>query len=676
MPQPTSTPSIDVLYVGDDASAATAEGVARAADRLSVRRVASVDDALIAIETDRPVDCAVIDTRFSAGSLAALAALRDADATLPVLLHLGPEHDVAVGDALDAGATDCVRHVPGAGYDLLAHRLRDAVANRRTERRLRTRRSQYRQLFDDAPVMFAVFRSVDDEPVIEDCNDRFLDCLGYDRDALIDRSVWDLYADESMDRAVDGFDSGRQGTFGQQERTLVTADGERVETIFRASPRVDRYGDVIGTVGLYLDITERKRRERTLERLHDATRNLLCAESRAAVAEVVTDAVGDVLGYPRNLVRLVDDGMLRPIAITDAAERMLGERPVYAVGEGTAGRAFAERETLIYDDVRTVDDDYDRRGARASMFVPIGDHGVLSVGDTEVGTFDRSDRRLAEIFAANAATALTLLDRTRNLERQNDRLEEFASVVSHDLRTPLAVVDGSLELACTRYDDENLDRAARSLGRAFDLIEDLLTLAQRDDVPDRRPVDLPGVAEACWRTADTADATLVVDGEPTVRADEPRLRRLLENLFRNSVEHGSTAPRSDTRGDSVEHGSTDNRTESGDSVEHGSTAPRSDTRGDSVEHSSTDNRTESGDSAEYGSTNDLTVTLGPLPDGFYVEDDGPGLPDDDVFEAGYTTDSDGTGLGLAIVERIAEEHGWSVDAIDADGGGARFEFRG
>ena len=616
MSQPTSTPSIDVLYVGDAASAATAEGLVRADDRFSVRRVTSTDDALAALDADRPVDCVVIDTRCSTHPLAVLDAVGDggADAARPVLLSLDPEHDVAVDDALDAGATDCVRHVPGAGYDLLVHRIRDAVASHRTECRLRTQRSQYRQLFDDAPVMFAVFRSVGDEPVIEDCNDRFLDRLGYDRDALVDRSVWDLYAEESMDRAVDGFDSGRQGTFGQQERTLVAADGERVETIFRASPRVDRYGDVIGTVGLYLDITERKRRERTLERLHDVTRNLLYAESRAAVAEVVTDAVRDVLGYPRNLVRLVDDGKLRPIAITDAAERLLGERPVYAVGEGTAGRAFAEGETLLYDDVRTVDDDYDRHGARASMFVPIGDHGVLSVGDTEVGTFDRSDRHLAEIFAANAATALTLLDRSRNLERQNDRLEEFASVVSHDLRTPLAVVDGSLELACARYDDDDLDRAAQSLDRAFDLIEDLLSLAQRDDAADRRSVDLSVVAEACWRTADTADATLVVDGEPTVRADEPRLRRLLENLFRNSVEHGST--------------------------------------------------------------NDLTVTLGSLPDGFYVADDGPGLPDDDVFAAGYTTGDEGTGLGLAIVERIAAEHGWSVDAVDAEDGGARFEFRG
>jgi PAS domain S-box-containing protein len=626
MLQPPSAPSVDALYVGTGA-----EGLSRAADRLTVRRVTTAGDALAALDADSSIDCVVSDASLpEIDGLAFFRAVRDLREDLPFVLVVGPEADVPVGDALDAGVTDCVRVTPDtADTDLLAHRIDEAVASHRTERRLRTERSQHRQLFADAPVMYVAFRRVDDEPVVEDCNDRFLDRLGYERDDILGRSVWDIYADESMAHAVDGFDSGRQGTFGQQERTLVAADGERVDTLFRASPRLDATGDVIGTLGLYVDITAQKRRERTFERLHDATRSLLRAGRSARVAEIITDAVRDVLGYPTNLVRLVDGDELHPVAITDEAERRLGERPVYRIGEGTAGRAFADGETLVYDDVRTVDDDYDRRTARASMFVPIGDHGVLSVGDTEVGTFDRLDRHLAEVFAANAATALTLLDRTRDLERQNERLDEFASVVSHDLRTPLTVVDGSLELACERHDDEDLDRAARSLDRAFDLIEELLALARTEASHDRRPIDLSTVAEACWRTADTGDATLVVEDDVAVRADEARLLRLLENLFRNAVEHGSTG-----------------------------------------------RRPEADDSAEHGSVADLTVTVGPLPDGFYVADDGPGLPDDgDVFEAGYTTDPAGTGLGLAIVDRIAGEHGWSADAIEADDGGARFEFR-
>jgi len=652
MYEPTPV-SIDVLYVdGDDAFAAVAaERLERIDDRLSVRPVATPDDALELLDG---TDCVVSGYRFpETDGIEFLTAVRDSYDDLPVLLHADGAYDAVASDALDAGVTDCVRRDTGTvQYKLLAHRIRNAVESHSTgsgtqsdatvehrsagglpndddpgtSRPPGSERTQYRQLLEDAPVMYVVFRSVDDEPIIEDCNDRFVDRLGYERDELLGRSVWELYADESMDRAVEGFDSGREGTFGQQERTLVAANGDRVETLFRASPRVEA-GDVVGTIGLYVDITERKRRERTLERLHDATRALLRAETRMAVAEIITDAVRDVLGYPTNLVRLLDgdETELRPVAVTSEAERMLGERPVYAVGEGTAGRAFAEGETRIYDDVQAVDDGYDRQDARASMFVPIGDHGVLSIGDTEPNRFDRSDRHLAEIFAANAATALTLLDRTRDLERQNERLEEFASVVSHDLRTPLTVVDGSLELARERYDDEELDRAARSLDRAFDLIEDLLTLAQRDGSLTTESVDLASVAEACWRTAETADATLVVEADRSVRADESRLRQLLENLFRNSVEHGST------------------------------------------------NSRPAGNDA-------ITVTVGLLDDdaGFYVADDGDGLPDDDrdVFKAGYTTDTDGTGLGLAIVERIANEHGWSVTAHDADAGGAWFEFAG
>ncbi|MFB6280554.1 MAG: sensor histidine kinase, partial [Haloferacaceae archaeon] len=145
-------------------------------------------------------------------------------------------------------------------------------------------------------------------------------------------------------------------------------------------------------------------------------------------------------------------------------------------------------------------------------------------------------------------------------------------------------------------------------------------------------------------------------------ADESRLRQLFENLFRNSVEHGSTGSRPPAD-DSVEHGSTGNRTESGDSVEHGSTGSRPPA---------------DGDGADGGGVN---VEVGLLPDGagFYVADDGPGVPESErerVFESGYSTDDDGIGAGLSIVKRVADAHGWTVRLADAEGGGARFEIRG
>jgi nitrogen fixation/metabolism regulation signal transduction histidine kinase len=160
------------------------------------------------------------------------------------------------------------------------------------------------------------------------------------------------------------------------------------------------------------------------------------------------------------------------------------------------------------------------------------------------------------------------------------------------------------------------------------------------------------------------------------------------------VEHGSTDSRAKP-GDSVEHGSTESRTQSGDSVEHGSTDSRA-KPGDSVEHGSTDNRpaadaaeglanggghaarTEDGD-REAAVVDAVTVTVGRTDDGFYVADDGPGIPAadrDEVFEAGVSTDPEGTGLGLNIVRSIAEAHGWTVRATESAAGGARVEFGG
>jgi hypothetical protein len=188
------------------------------------------------------------------------------------------------------------------------------------------------------------------------------------------------------------------------------------------------------------------------------------------------------------------------------------------------------------------------------------------------------------------------------------------------------------------------------------------------------------------------DQVGTVGSRPTVTADADRVRRLFENLFRNAIEHGATGNRANP-GDSVEHNatdgpsqaddniehrSTDNRTRSGDSVNFGSDAPAPDTHGDRGERSP-GTREQSHDRSE-GTTSEgsLTVTVGALSDGFYVADDGTGIPADEretVFEPGHSSMNGGTGLGLAIVEQIITAHDWNVTLTTADCGGARFEIR-
>jgi PAS domain S-box-containing protein len=399
-----------------------------------------------------------------------------------------------------------------------------------------------------------------------------------------------------------------EGQFGDRDHAVVSYQMTRL--------CVD--GSFRGVVCVARDVTERRRRERAIAELHRATRVLFRADSEEAVAARVAEAVRDILGYPINVVRLAEDGQLRPAAVTEDAETALGDRPVYEAGETPAGRALVEGETLVFEDVSTLDDGYDRGDAHAGLYVPLGDHGTVSVSDTDPGTFDETDVQLAEVLASNAEAALDRLDRTRALERQNARLAEFTSIVSHDLRNPLGVAVGRLDLAREDCDSEHLDGVGRALDRIQTLVDDLLAYAHGGDgTGDPEPVSLGALARDCWATVETAEATLDVRTDRVVEGRPSRLRQFFENLFRNAVEHG----------------------------------------GDRV-----------------------SITVGDLPDGdgFYVADDGPGLAPaarERAFEFGYSAADGGSGIGLSIVAQVAEGHGWTVDlAPDADG--TRVEVRG
>ena len=217
--------------------------------------------------------------------------------------------------------------------------------------------------------------------------------------------------------------------------------------------------------------------------------------------------------------------------------------------------------------------------------------------------------------------------REQQLEHQNEQLERLVNVVSHDLRNPLSVANGHAELLLERCDDGTVAEHAEAIVGAQDrmetLIEDLLTLARQGRrVGETDAVSLERVCRDAWANVATGDAALVVEADGwTVEADRERLCGLFENLFRNAVEHG----------------------------------------GDGLE-------------VRVG-----TVSRGAGGDGFFVEDDGRGIPEDvrdDVLERGFTTNESGTGFGLSIVESIAEAHGWEVSVTESEDGGARFEITG
>jgi signal transduction histidine kinase len=389
-----------------------------------------------------------------------------------------------------------------------------------------------------------------------------------------------------------------------------------------------------------LDVTTREQRKRALERSRDRyemlfenTPQILWELDLSAVKARVDDLAATV----GNLAAYLDDNKQELRQITDEIEILeVNQNAVEYYGANSKAELLEQTDRIATDDTW---------GMTGEFCAAIADGEARFRSETVIETFDGNRRPvIVDIYVPRshadgydraylAATDITeRREREQELQRKNELLDEFASVVSHDVATPLGVIENKAQLIELTGDTDHVDDIHAASEQVRELIDRLRALAAAgSDIGDTEPVDLATVARDAWVTVPSHDATLSIDAEIAVEADRNRLRQALENLFENAVEHGSTSP----------------------------LAP-----GDSGQPQSDDAPA-------------VSTTVGTFEEGFYVADDGPGIPAPDreaIFEQGYSTDSEGTGIGLSIVRRIVEAHGWRIEVTDSDAGGARFEF--
>lgn len=261
----------------------------------------------------------------------------------------------------------------------------------------------------------------------------------------------------------------------------------------------------------------------------------------------------------------------------------------------------------------------------------VGAADFLAKGSTDAELLERSVRYCLR----HSATLARLAAKTREFERSNLELEQFARAVSHDLRQPLHAISGYAELLAARCDQaldadarQMMDRILAATERMNQMIEELLGLARIDSAGESvEQVDcavlLSEVLEELRPQIEDAGAEISCQPLPVVEGRAPHLRQLLRNLLANALKFvGDDVPR---------------------------ISVLSDREGDSWHLQVCDN----GIGVPEGQRGAIFATFH------------RGHP-----ERGY----EGTGVGLALCAKVVQQHGGRIWVEPASGGGSCFHF--
>jgi PAS domain S-box-containing protein len=618
---------IRVLHVDDDEdfTAASSAVLERENERLTVETATDADSAMEVLHSER-VDCIVSDHEMPGRSgIEFLRWVREEWPELPFILFTGKGSEEIASEAISAGVSDYFQKRHGADqYAVLANKITNVVDS------IRAQRTQQRQL-DAIEAAQEGISILDDEGAFVYVNEAYAELYGYDPGELVGEHWERLYRDEDtpyireeilpqVDEAGHwhGTTTGVRSdgtTFVEDHVLAQTEQGGLVCTVRDAGDRAEAVSPQQQNDRLKQEIERRKATETRYRSLFENSPIVVWEEDLSAAKAYVDDLAAEVddleeylADHPEELEALVERTKIIDINETavehygaeskqdliDNIDRILTDESWEELGALWTAVANGETSVRMEGEIKTLDGE--RREQILELHVPeayADDYSRAYITETDI-----TERR----------------ERERELRRQNERLNEFTSVVSHDLRNPLNAAGLRLDLAREECNSEHLAIAEQNVERMERLIDDLLALARAGQTADElESVDLAALARSCWQNVVTDDATLEIDDEVVVRADRSRLQQLLENLYRNAIEHGGA---------------------------------------------------------------DVTVAVGSLEGGFYVEDDGPGIPPGEreaAFESGYSTAENGTGFGLQIVEQIADAHGWRVQVTAAEDGGARFE---
>lgn len=474
-----------------------------------------------------------------------------------------------------------------------------------------------------------------------------------DLNELYDRSMVDCLI---VEPPIDSQTQESVSTFCLRDPTISVI-------IIADTDTVAEMTDLLSAGAVHVPTTDRTKNERLKQELRNALARSGSAQSANPWQHALA-GLSQLFGYPDEADLSTSDLLSRAAAIGQSTlgyevgygtriidnsytiEAVVGDHSKLQAGmEGKLANTYCQKavDTLQTVSIVNTDDDsfaenrmYQKLGLKYYLGAPVivdgSAYGTLCFADSQQkdATVLNIGTMTVRLLARWVGSQIERHQYEREFTRQTERIEEFAEVVSSDLRNQLNVIKGRNAILGDKYNDRQSELVDNAAEQIESIMDDSLEWVQKGKpITKTSEVDIQTLVNELWYLiADTGTKIKLVD-KFEVNANWSRLMELFENLIKNMIANNDQ----------------DITIRVGE-IQHMYTTTRAPSNGLS---------------------------------GFYVECDGRSVPDVDsekVFQPADVTRMDETGFKLSIVKQIAEAHGWEVTLTESYDDGVRFEFTG